>query len=98
MNHRERYIEIIDGERVEVENDESRAGSRFHVGAIAQQVEEAMKKHGIDFAGLQHHSLKGGQDVYTIGYQEFIGIQGEIIQRQQSRINSIEDRLTKAGI
>lgn len=108
MNHRERYKErvnitdedgnIIGFEVIEVENDGSRAGSRYHIGAIAQQVEEAMKNFGIDFAGLQHHSINGGEDVYTIGYQEFIGIQGLIIQRQQKTIESILERLDLAGI
>ena len=98
MNHRERYIDIVEDKRIEVENDGSRSGSRFHIGAIAQQIEEAMIKYDIDFAGLQHHSINGGQDVYTIGYQEFIGIQGLIIQRQQDRLLSIENRLTSAGI
>jgi len=78
--------------------DGSKARTRHHVGAIAQQVEAAMIEHNVDFAGLQHHSINGGLDVYTMGYQEFIAIQGEIIQRQQKQIKSIEDRLTKAGI
>ncbi len=106
FNYRENYFEkesYEDGEGlkfrvVEKENDGSRAGKRYHIGAIAQQVEAAMKKHGIDFAGLQHHAVSGGQDVYSIGYQEFIGIQGEIIQRQQRQLNNIEDRLQKAGL
>jgi hypothetical protein len=98
MNYRESYVEIIDGERVIHDNDESNAGSRFHIGAIAQQVEAAMNTHGVDFAGLQHHSVNGGEDVYSIGYQEFIGIQGEIIQRQQAQLTSILSRLDAAGI
>ena len=89
MNYRERY----DGE-----NDGSKAGKRFHIGAIAQQVDAAMKKHGVDFAGLQHHAVAGGEDVYTIGYQEFIGLQGEIIQRQHKSISAILSRLDSAGI
>lgn len=80
------------------ESDGSKKRTRLHVGAIAQQVEAAMIKHGVDFAGLQHHSLSGGMDVYTLGYQEFIAIQGEIIQRQQKKIDSIESRLDIAGI
>lgn len=107
MNYRDAYYDVVevkdnDGnvklERVPVENDGSRAGTRYHIGAVAQQVEVAMKKHGIDFAGLQHHAVNGGKDVYTIGYQEFIGIQGEIIQRQQRRLDSIEERLNAAGL
>lgn len=103
MNYRESYIETVeleDGsfEQVMRENDGSKAGNRYHIGAIAQQVEAAMKKHGVDFAGLQHHSIGGGEDIYSLGYQEFIGIQGLIIQKQQTRILSIEERLTNAGI
>ena len=90
--------EIIKTRIVDVKNDGSRAGKRYHIGAIAQQVEAAMKKHGIDFAGLQHHMHSGGEDIYSIGYQEFIGIQGVIIQKQQSRLLNIEDRLKARGI
>lgn len=98
MNYRERYIEVVDGEVIELENDGSRAGSRYHIGAVAQQVEDVMKKHDIDFAGLQHHAVNGGKDVYTIGYQEFIGIQGLIIQKQQKTISEILVRMEDAGI
>jgi len=99
MNYREKYTEIAeDGTLTQLNNDGSKAGVRFHIGAIAQQVEAAMKKHGVDFAGLQHHAVKGGEDVYTIGYQEFIGLQGEIIQRQQKSIDTILKRLDSAGI
>jgi hypothetical protein len=80
------------------EKDGSKIRSRMHIGAIAQQVEAAMKKHNVDFAGLQHHSLSGGDDVYTIGYQEFIGLQGEVIQRQSKAISNLTDRMDKAGI
>jgi len=99
MNYREAYRVVDDkGNESYLDSDESKAGERYHIGAIAQQVEEAMKANDIDFAGLQHHSVSGGQDVYTIGYQEFIGIQGLIIQRQQARFISIEKRLAKGGL
>lgn len=98
MNYREAYIEVVDGEVITHENDGSKAGVRYHTGAIAQQVEAAMNKHGIDFAGLQHHSVAGGEDIYSLGYQEFIAIQGLIIQKQQARLSSIEARLTAANI
>ena len=100
LNYRDNYTEVdtASGEVIIHDNDGSRAGSRHHIGAIAQQVEEAMIKHNVDFAGLQHHSVKGGLDLYTIGYQEFIGIQGEIIQRQEKRLDDIESRLKLAGI
>jgi len=100
FDYREAYVDIDEetGERIVHPQDGSRAGSRFHIGAIAQQVQEAMQAHGVDFAGLQHHSVNGGEDLYSIGYQEFIGIQGVIIQRQQAKLNDIEARLQAAGI
>jgi hypothetical protein len=94
MDYRESYADTdADGTVTAVDKDGSRSGSRYHIGAIAQQVEEAMLRHNVDFAGLQHHSVNGGEDVYTIGYQEFIGIQGEIIQRQAKDIASIKEHL-----
>lgn len=80
------------------QQDGSKSGSRFHIGAVAQQVEVAMNASEIDFAGLQHHSVGGGEDIYSMGYQEFIGIQGLIIQKQQARLKAIEDRLDAAGV
>lgn len=99
LDYRDDYIVVNDnGSVTHLDKDGSKARLRPHVGAIAQQVEASMLKHGVDFAGLQHHSLSGGSDVYTIGYQEFIGIQGEIIQRQSKQIDSILLRLDKAGL
>jgi hypothetical protein len=102
MNYRESYNEVVETENgfetIKHEPDGSKTGVRMHIGAIAQQVEDAMKKHNVDFAGLQHHALSGGDDVYSIGYQEFIGIQGEIIQRQSKAISEINARMDKAGI
>lgn len=87
MNFRDNYDDFNASRSTE------KAGKREHIGAIAQQVEEAMIKHGIDFAGLQYHKINGGNDIYTIGYQEFIGIQGEILQRQQRDIDAIKAKL-----
>jgi hypothetical protein len=39
--------------------------SRYHHGVIAQEVPA-------EFGGLQNHSLKGGDDVWSVGYEEFI--------------------------
>jgi len=101
-DYRDDYVEVVDDdgalETIVHDKDGSRKRSRLHIGAIAQQVEAAMHAHGVDFAGLQHHTEKGGTDVYTIGYQEFIGLQGEVIKRQQARIQSIESRLLKGGL
>ena len=47
--------------------------NRFHHGLVAQEVKAAMDSLGIDFGGYQDHSIKGGDDVLSIGYNELIG-------------------------
>lgn len=92
MDYREDYKEVTDtGEVVFHEKDGSKARKRHHVGVIAQQVEEAARKNNVDFAGLKHHVYDGeGDDVYSVGYQEFVGIMGKIIQNQEKRISELE--------
>jgi len=46
---------------------------RLHHGLIAQEVKATMDSLGIDFGGYQDHSIKGGEDVLSIGYNELIG-------------------------
>lgn len=96
LDYRDDYIEIDDdGNTVKHRKDGSRSGKREHVGVIAQQVEQAMQAHNVDFAGLQHHAVNGGNDVYTVGYQEFIPILGEIVQRQQKQIDELKALIEK---
>src|SRR3546814_18058577 len=51
------------------ERSGSEKRARFHHGLIAQEVAAS----GYDFGGLQDHSIKGGDDVLSIGYDELIG-------------------------
>ena len=53
--------------------DGSKKRKRLHQGVSAQQVKQVMTALGVDFGGYQDHSICGGQDVLTIGYDEFIG-------------------------
>jgi hypothetical protein len=53
--------------------DGSKKRNRYHHGLIAQEVEIVLQETGIDFGGLQHHSVGGGEDIYTIGYSELFG-------------------------
>jgi hypothetical protein len=53
--------------------DGSKKRNRYHHGLIAQEVESIIQSTGIDFGGLQHHSIGGGEDIYTIGYSELFG-------------------------
>ena len=51
----------------------SKKRNRYHHGLIAQEVESVLQESGIDFGGFQHHSVGGGEDIYTIGYAELFG-------------------------
>jgi hypothetical protein len=46
--------------------------TRYHQGLIAQEVKQTMDELGVDFGGYQDHSIKGGDAVLTIGYEELV--------------------------
>jgi hypothetical protein len=55
-----------------ITHDGSKKRNRYHQGLIAQEVKATMDAMGVDFGGYQDHSIKGGQDVQSIGYNEMI--------------------------
>jgi hypothetical protein len=71
----------------------SKKRTRFHHGFIAQEVQAIIEQTGKDFGGLQHLSVKGGEDVYTLGYMEMIAPLTKAIQEQQSLIESLTARI-----
>jgi hypothetical protein len=79
---------------VPIQNDGSKKRTRFHHGVIAQEVKEVMDDLGIDFAGYQDHTLKGGNDVLTIGYTEFIGPLIKAVQELSAELTSIKARVS----
>lgn len=67
---------------------------RYHVGFIAQEVEEAMDRYGIDsleFGGFVKDKDADGNDIYMLRYSEFMAIHTLAIQ-------NIYQRLEKAGL
>ena len=48
-----------------ITHDGTHKRNRYHHGVIAQEVPA-------DFGGLQYHAIKGGDDAYSVGYEEFI--------------------------
>ena len=71
-----------------LEKDGSKKRNRYHHGLIAQEVETVLQESGIDFGGFQHHSVGGGEDIYTIGYSELFGPLIKAVQ-QLSAENSL---------
>lgn len=71
---------------------------RYHVGFIAQDVEEGMSLFGIDsmeFGGFVKDKDTDGNDIYMLRYEEFIAIILAAVQQQQKVINDHEERLKK---
>lgn len=74
---------------------------RFHVGFIAQDVEQAIKEGGIttqDFAGLiqlkeKAEMLDGYEDQYYLRYENFIALNTHMIQKLMARVAELESKL-----
>lgn len=75
--------------------DGSKKGWRLHQGFIAQEVFETMRELGVDFGGYQDHSINGGRDVLSLGYEEFISVIVKGIQEQQKEIEELKSRIEK---
>ena len=74
-------------------------GTRYHQGLIAQEVKAIADGLGEDFAGYQDHTINGGCDVLSLGYEEFIAPMVKAMQEmhtiiieQGERINALEQR------
>ncbi len=76
------------------EKDGSRKRTRFHHGFIAQEVKETMDKLGVDFGGYQDHSVNGGCDVLSLGYEELIAPLVKTVQELNARIAQLEAKLS----
>lgn len=71
---------------------------RFHVGFIAQDVEEAIAEGGMtnqDFAGLvqlkeKAEMLGGYEDQYYLRYENFIALNTHMIQKLMKRVEELE--------
>ncbi len=76
----------------DVVRDGSRKRSRYHHGLIAQEVAQLLADRGIDFGGYQDHSLAGGDDVKSIGYEELIAPLIKAVQELASRLDVLESQ------
>jgi hypothetical protein len=74
-----------------ITHDGTHKRSRFHHGLIAQEVQSLITETGIDFGGFQNHSVKGGDDVLSIGYEELIGPMIKAIQQLSAKVAELEN-------
>ena len=47
---------------------------------------------GVDFGGFQDHSVNGGEDVLSLGYDELIAPLIKAVQEQQTQIGRLVSR------
>jgi hypothetical protein len=73
-----------------ITHDGSKKRNRFHHGLIAQEVKAVLDAKGIDFGGFQDHSIKGGDDVLSIGYVELIAPMLKAIQELSAKVAELE--------
>jgi hypothetical protein len=67
--------------------------NRYHHGLIAQEVKAVLDAQGVDFGGYQDHSMKGGKDVLSIGYNELIAPMIKAIQELKSELDVVKAEL-----
>jgi len=70
--------------------DGSKKRSRYHHGVIAQEIKDVLDAQGIDFGGYQDHKVSGGDDVLSIGYDEFIAPLIKAVQELTARVKQLE--------
>jgi hypothetical protein len=101
-DYREDYNELVEstdisGNKsftlVKHPKDGSKVRGRYHHGLIAQEVKATLDTLGVDFGGYQDHSVKGGKDVLSIGYDELIGPMIKAIQELKAKNDALEARI-----
>jgi hypothetical protein len=75
--------------------DGSRKRKRFHSGFLAQDIDRACRKLEVDFAGLQWHGKNGGDDVWSLGYQELLAPMVGAIKELAARNAELSARIDK---
>lgn len=89
----DKYIALFDNLEAKRYKMNDGTSGRYHVGFIAQDVEEAMAVVGIDsqdFGGFVKDKDENDNDTYMLRYDEFIGILAAKIKQLESRIEQLE--------
>jgi hypothetical protein len=68
--------------------------NRFHHGLIAQEVKAVLTQKGIDFGGYQDHSISGGDDVLSLGYDQFIAPLIKAVQELSAQNEALIARIS----
>ncbi len=94
----DKYLALFDSLRPRRFKMNSGSSGRYHIGYVAQEVEEAMSAAGIDsleFAGFIKDKDNDGNDIYMLRYGEFDAIYSAKIKQLESRNAELEARIEK---
>ena len=75
-----------------IQRDGSKKRTRYHHGVIAQEVKQTIDNLGIDFGGYQHHAISDGEDVMSIGYDEFIAPLIKAVQELADEVERLKSQ------
>lgn len=77
-----------------VSRDGSKKRTRYHHGLVAQEVRDVIAQTGLDFGGLQDHTLNGGDDVLSLGYEELIAPMIKAIQELNIEVEALKTEIS----
>jgi hypothetical protein len=84
---------LEDSKLANITNDGTHKRNRFHHGLIAQEIKSLIETTGVDFGGFQDHTIKGGDECMTIGYNELIAPMIKAIQELSAEVASLKAQL-----
>lgn len=92
---RDDYVTYHEDGTVELTpRDGSKRRTRLHQWFIAQEVVDVCEKLGVEFGGVQNQSVNGGEDIYTLGYDEFIPPIVRALQQVDATVEALLTRIT----
>ena len=90
----EKYLDFFDLWDVYRYKLKTGTSDRYHVGFVAQDIEENMMETDIDskeFGGFVKSTSEDGSEIYSLRYEEFIGILVAKIKQLEQRIQRLEE-------
>lgn len=90
----EKYLDFFDLWDVYRFKLNTGTSDRYHVGFVAQDIEEDMEETNIDskeFGGFVKSIGENGNEIYSLRYEEFIGILVAKVKQLEKRIQQLEE-------
>lgn len=84
---------IVKSKVTQLPRDGSKKRNRYHHGVIAQEVRDLINETGVDFGGFQDHSIGGGCNVLSIGYDELIAPLIKAVQELSAELKFLKEKI-----